>query len=599
MNMFVANLENQLRAEKERSLLFKSKYEKALNDTDKKIKERTAELIEENKELKHNLIKTRQDLNAERGKSMRLEYALLEAKNESREDKEKIAELEKKIEILIQVPEKAKVYEKLNADYKSVIMNLGRLLYGSKSEATCYQNNIIDPENPAFTDMGIEDMTKTLITEAKNQDKKPQSESAKKAEKVARKVSDAVTKPTAKAEKKASIFSSRKRVYNATEIRNNGLGDIPAGARIVNRKKGINGKDMWQVEVFTYEPAKVVKHIYEVARVSQPGVGLFNIGHPDYIIKGNPIHPSFAKFYIESKFGYNLSENRILEILKSMKTDIPQSSLNCWMHQIMTMLREKLEVLMTEAIKQSKTTYNDETRILVRSRASEDAPFKYNMEYIHACLSLEKKLVAMVYDEGSRNHEVQEKAFFRDSKIKLFMADRAPLYNVIIKDLEEYDIERAACWVHSRRLFINAFLSDERVRPFLKMINAIFWIDKESKRLGHSFEQRQRYRQRYSKKLVDCIFELAKEYRQAGDEYSELVHKALNYILDDEEAFRRFLDHGEIEASNNAIENMFRHIAMGRRNWLHSGSHHAAQNIAFMYSLQGPTNEARAEGKLA
>ena len=40
---------------------------------------------------------------------------------------------------------------------------------------------------------------------------------------------------------------------------------------------------------------------------------------------------------------------------------------------------------------------------------------------------------------------------------------------------------------------------------------------------------------------------------------------------------------------------MFRHIAMGHRrstlslglskNWLHSGSHDAAQNIAFMYSL--------------
>ena len=35
----------------------------------------------------------------------------------------------------------------------------------------------------------------------------------------------------------------------------------------------------------------------------------------------------------------------------------------------------------------------------------------------------------------------------------------------------------------------------------------------------------------------------------------------------------------------NDTERMFRHIAMGRRNWLHSGSHDAAQNIAFMYSL--------------
>ena len=28
-----------------------------------------------------------------------------------------------------------------------------------------------------------------------------------------------------------------------------------------------------------------------------------------------------------------------------------------------------------------------------------------------------------------------------------------------------------------------------------------------------------------------------------------------------------------------------RHIAMGRRNWLHCGSHDGARNIAFMYSL--------------
>ena len=33
------------------------------------------------------------------------------------------------------------------------------------------------------------------------------------------------------------------------------------------------------------------------------------------------------------------------------------------------------------------------------------------------------------------------------------------------------------------------------------------------------------------------------------------------------------------------MESVFRHIAMGRRNWLNSGSHDAAQNIAFMYSL--------------
>ena len=36
---------------------------------------------------------------------------------------------------------------------------------------------------------------------------------------------------------------------------------------------------------------------------------------------------------------------------------------------------------------------------------------------------------------------------------------------------------------------------------------------------------------------------------------------------------------------NNAIERCFRHIAIGRRNWLHTGSHDSARNIAFMFGL--------------
>ena len=33
------------------------------------------------------------------------------------------------------------------------------------------------------------------------------------------------------------------------------------------------------------------------------------------------------------------------------------------------------------------------------------------------------------------------------------------------------------------------------------------------------------------------------------------------------------------------VVGMFRHLAMGRRNWMHTGSHLGAENIAFMFSL--------------
>ena len=78
---------------------------------------------------------------------------------------------------------------------------------------------------------------------------------------------------------------------------------------------------------------------------------------------------------------------------------MPQSSLNKWMHEIMKCLRERLQGLMLEVIKSSTYTNYDETRILVRNLL-EDKPDKYKEEYIHAALSLEKKLVVMLYGEG-------------------------------------------------------------------------------------------------------------------------------------------------------------------------------------------------------
>lgn len=189
--------------------------------------------------------------------------------------------------------------------------------------------------------------------------------------------------------------------------------------------------------------------------------------HPDRVLEGNPIMPSFARFYLESKFGYNLSENRILEMLKGMKTGIPQSSLNLWMHQIMELLRERLEPLMLEAIRQLKFTNNDATRLLVRSRETPEDPMKYTIEYVQAALSLEKKLVVMLYDEGTRDHMLQEEKIFKDSCIEGFVADGAPQYKTIQKDLEEKKLLRQACWFHGRHYLVDAFLVDPRMEPAL------------------------------------------------------------------------------------------------------------------------------------
>lgn len=117
------------------------------------------------------------------------------------------------------------------------------------------------------------------------------------------------------------------------------------------------------------------------------------------------------------------------------------------------------------------------------------------------------------------------------------------------------------------------------------MINLLFEIERQLVEWKHTPGQRLKFRLRYSQPIAVRIMRELEKIRLAGKEYGEVVHCAVNYMLDDKKAFMKFLQDGQIEMHNNAIERMFRHIAIGRRNWLCSGSQFAASNIGFMYSL--------------
>lgn len=486
---------------------------------------------------------------------------------------------ERKLEMLEGVREVADEAQKANMDYRSIIRMIQQRTFNHNSDATRFLNGEIDPDDPRVQEMGFEDIFKH-VNGRSNQPDDIRQRAVNKAKKV-------ILPKKTNNEQNRKGFSPRKKVWTTTELRREGIDTtgMPSNTKIVKRKGTKDGLDKWIVRTLTYEKPKVTLTEYEVARIYIPGQGMDCTNHPKTIIEGNPVMPSFARFYLDGKFALNLSENRILQMLESMQTKMPQSTLNNWMHQIMELLRQRLQHLMTESIKRSLFTHNDETRILVRSRADKNAPFKYNMEYIHAALSLEKKLVVMLYKDGSRDHGIQEDSLFKDSDIKCFLADRAPLYQTIERDLAEYHIMRAACWFHFRHYMVDAYISDSRVYDIIEYVNFLFYVDKESAKRNHTHEQRQRFRLKYSQPIVSKILKRLEEIRLAGKEYGELVHRAVNYLLDDKNAFLKFLQDGQVELSNNAIERCFRHIAIGRRNWLHSGSHFAAENIAFMYSL--------------
>ena len=529
----------------------------------------------------------------------KVESAENRAASESRradEEAAKAAGYEKEISGLKEQLEKYKDLQKIadaakdgTMDYKDILEVIKRRTFQRNSDATRFLNGEIDPNDPFLEEMGFEEVIKTIM-ERTSEEKRDTSE--KKPESKKAKVSLPKRKKQKKAEeaapKETSTGKRKRRVYDATVLKQMGIdtSNLPAGSKLIRRKDKDGGEDVWYIRLIYHKKAQVICREYKIGRFNVPGADPANSKYPDRILEDNPVMPSFARFYFESKFAFGLSENRILEMLKSMKTRIPQSSLNRWMHQIMTHLRERLEPLILAALKQSKFTNNDGTRLLVRSRDEESGNVSYNIKYIQAALSLEKKLVVMLYDEGSRGHEVQEEKIFKDSNIECFVADRLSVYQTIVNDLEGQHLQRQACWFHGRHYLVDAYMVDHRVEDVIKLVNTLFYIERIFQNGDDTSPgARLAFRTRWSKRFVDRIMERLEKIRKAGSDYGAMVHRAVNYILDDREAFERFLYDGRIDMHNIAIERCFRHIAIGRRNWLHTGSHKAAQNIAFMFGL--------------
>jgi hypothetical protein len=87
-----------------------------------------------------------------------------------------------------------------------------------------------------------------------------------------------------------------------------------------------------------------------------------------------------------------------------------------------------------------------------------------------------------------------------------------------------------------------------------------------------------------SKPLLEVIRMEAEAARDASLPSSALG-KAANYTLSLWRKLTRFLEHPELELSNNLAENSMRPVALGRKNWIHVGSQQAGPKVAAILSI--------------
>jgi len=143
------------------------------------------------------------------------------------------------------------------------------------------------------------------------------------------------------------------------------------------------------------------------------------------------------------------------------------------------------------------------------------------------------------------------------------------------------------CWTHARRGFANVVKlnpGDPVASPIVARINELFAVDTEAQQQGLSVEERDRLRQQRAPGLLDKI-KGSIEAAKLGALPGGALENACQYALTIWPRLTRFLEHPEVELSNNLIENSMRPIALGRKNWIHIGSPEAGPKVAAILSV--------------
>lgn len=118
------------------------------------------------------------------------------------------------------------------------------------------------------------------------------------------------------------------------------------------------------------------------------------------------------------------------------------------------------------------------------------------------------------------------------------------------------------CWAHVRRKFFEISGNNGKAKKAVEYCDQIFRFEKTIKEL--SPEQRQKQRQLIIKPVIEEFFKwLESFYVMKGK-----LQTAVMYALNQKVELLRFLDDGNLEASNNLAEQAIRPIAIGRKNYL-------------------------------
>ena len=144
--------------------------------------------------------------------------------------------------------------------------------------------------------------------------------------------------------------------------------------------------------------------------------------------------------------------------------------------------------------------------------------------------------------------------------------------------------DEMACMAHVRRKFVDIFSSQGSAiaEQAIRRIAELYAIDKEIS--GMAPEERAAIRQARAKPLFDALEDwLHAPLPKISDKSPRA--QAIRYALGRMPKARPYLSNGHLEMDNNTAERAVKPVAIGRENWMFSGSEGGGKAMAIAYTL--------------
>ena len=263
------------------------------------------------------------------------------------------------------------------------------------------------------------------------------------------------------------------------------------------------------------------------------------------------------------------------QMWKRMGVELKRGTMANWVIQVADLyLRPFWKRIRSELLTQS-TIHADETVMQVLKEKGKPASSESRMWVYSSAKRADIQLRCFEYRE-SRNGKWAKT--FLEGFSGVLITDGYSGYNKI------QEAERAGCWAHMRRKWLEAMPEGADAKTCkaaegYEFCNRLFELERQFE--GLTAEERLIQRKEKSGPVLEAYWTWLNTIARPTGKLKD----AVTYAQNQKAHLSAFLEHGEIEISNNQVENAIRPFVVGRKGWLFADTPQGAEASAIIYSL--------------